>query len=154
LINLPIYLTFFIYRSAILNLGYEVSLSHTAPNTLKTTAPNNVLWDILKTWRLKENKKDMKQGTAGYNILQQPVCNPNISFELHPDANPSSRANNFLRYQVNPTKNWGPGVRNAFKGQATAESKRAMNQGKRKSSRNLTKDSEDLSPDYKVHKTS
>ena len=33
-----------LFRSALLNAGYEVSLSHAAPNSVKTDAPNEVLW--------------------------------------------------------------------------------------------------------------
>ena len=37
-------------RSAILEQGYRVSISHTSANAVKTDAPNAVLWDIMRCW--------------------------------------------------------------------------------------------------------
>ena len=34
----------FVLRSAVLNAGYEVSLSHAAKNSLKTNAPVDFIW--------------------------------------------------------------------------------------------------------------
>lgn len=39
-----------VFRSAILNANYQVSYSHCSKNSLKTNAPNEVIWDILKRW--------------------------------------------------------------------------------------------------------
>ncbi|OXA50116.1 probable tRNA (guanine(26)-N(2))-dimethyltransferase isoform X2 [Folsomia candida] len=122
-------------RSAILNLGYQVSLSHIAPNTIKTTCPNSIIWDIMRKWKLQNpSPQPLKEG-AGFNIMQKESETPNISFDLHPDANPASKENNLMRYQNNPTRNWGPGVRNAFKGQQKSEDKRIANQGKKRHQR-------------------
>lgn len=38
------------YRSAILNAGYKVSMSHTSPTSIKTNAPLEVIWDIMRVW--------------------------------------------------------------------------------------------------------
>ena len=38
------------YRSAILNQGYRVSISHANANAIKTDAPHHVLWDIMRCW--------------------------------------------------------------------------------------------------------
>ena len=45
--NTPSMLTF---RSALLNAGYEVSYSHANKNSIKTNAPNEVIWDIVRAW--------------------------------------------------------------------------------------------------------
>ncbi|GBM11242.1 hypothetical protein AVEN_5979-1, partial [Araneus ventricosus] len=37
-------------KSAVLNAGYQVSLSHTSPTSLKTDAPPEVIWDIMRAW--------------------------------------------------------------------------------------------------------
>ena len=37
-------------RSAILDQGYRVSLSHANPNAIKTDAPQEVFWDIMRCW--------------------------------------------------------------------------------------------------------
>ena len=122
------------YRSAIMNLGYEVSLSHVAPNTMKTSAPNKVIWDILRQWHKQINGTQMKPGTPGFNILSKSIETANIDLQIRNDANPLSREQKFLRYQVNPTRNWGPGVRDSVNSSAVLE-KRLKNQGRRKRDR-------------------
>jgi hypothetical protein len=37
----------YIFRSAILNAGYRVSLSHAAKNSIKTDAPHSLIWVCL-----------------------------------------------------------------------------------------------------------
>lgn len=39
-----------VFRSAILNAGYKVSYSHANKNSIKTDAPNSVIWDIVRAW--------------------------------------------------------------------------------------------------------
>lgn len=59
-------------RSAILSLGYRVSRSHCKPGSIKTNAPFNVLWEIVREFmRTKYPIKDgaVKKGTPGWNIL-------------------------------------------------------------------------------------
>lgn len=147
-------------RSAILNLGYQVSLSHVMPNSIKTNCPNNILWDIFRLWKLKNPGPPLIPG-PGYNIMQKEVETKNISFDLHPDATPVSKENNLVRYQINPTKNWGPGCRGsaAFGGQLKTEEIRKANQGKRSHPKkeelnpNKTEEAESSpSPDVKTFK--
>ena len=40
----------FCCRSAIMDRGYKVSLSHANANAVKTDAPHNVVWDIMRNW--------------------------------------------------------------------------------------------------------
>ena len=39
-----------IHSSGILNKGYKVSASHAAANVIKTDAPMNLIWDIMRSW--------------------------------------------------------------------------------------------------------
>ena len=39
-----------VYRSAILDKGYRVSISHAHANAVKTDAPHHVIWDIMRAW--------------------------------------------------------------------------------------------------------
>jgi tRNA (guanine26-N2/guanine27-N2)-dimethyltransferase len=39
-----------VFRSAILNAGYQVSYSHCSKNSIKTNAPTKFIWDLLKRW--------------------------------------------------------------------------------------------------------
>ncbi|CAG7815273.1 unnamed protein product, partial [Allacma fusca] len=114
------------FRSAILNLGYKVSSSHTGPGTFKTNAPNEVIWQIFWSWHQQGHGSQLKSGTPGLNVLNYFAKNEppvKVSFEKHPDANPASRQMGALRYQINPTKNWGPGVRNAFDANEVSQAK-------------------------------
>ncbi len=44
-------LIFFLWcRSALLHAGYRVSLSHACKNAVKTDAPAEVLWDVIRCW--------------------------------------------------------------------------------------------------------
>ena len=126
------------FRSALLNAGYKVSLSHANRLAIKTDAPNAFVWDMLRAWAKQfekelPKKRELEEGSVAKNILSQPQTRE-VSFELHPDANPASRTEQLKRFQVNPERNWGPKTR------ATASSfddprKRVENQGKKKKMR-------------------
>lgn len=39
-----------IFRSAVINAGYRISGTHVCPLGLKTDAPMDVIWDIMRCW--------------------------------------------------------------------------------------------------------
>lgn len=39
-----------IFRSAVINAGYRISGTHVNPLGLKTDAPMDVIWDIMRCW--------------------------------------------------------------------------------------------------------
>jgi len=130
-------------RSAIMNLGYEVSLTHAGPNTIKTNIPNNLLWDILRAWRLETNPNPIKQDTVGYRIMSHESTIKTVDFTIRADATPPSQHLHLLRYQNNPERFWGPGCRDNFKSHADgAPTKRELNQGKNKNKSKNTKKSD------------
>ncbi|XP_064649404.1 tRNA (guanine(26)-N(2))-dimethyltransferase-like [Lineus longissimus] len=95
-------------RSAILNLGHKVSFSHAAKNSIKTTAPVGVIWDIMRHW-IKEHpvsKKRLVTGSVVKNILDKEITSK-VCFELRDDANPESRKRGLQRWKDMP-ENWGP----------------------------------------------
>ncbi|KAG2180271.1 hypothetical protein INT43_004060 [Umbelopsis isabellina] len=99
-------------RSAILNAGYKVSSTHCAPEGIKTDAPAHVMWDIMKGW-VKNNPVTMKnigENSPARKILEAPA-KFEADFTRHEDAIPPSRNVRLVRYQVNPTPNWGPKAR-------------------------------------------
>lgn len=101
------------FRSALLFAGYEVSYSHACKSSIKTNAPNRVIWDILRCWAKIHpvNEKRIIDGTPLKKILS---VGCDVSYELnetHPEANPYSRRNLLTRFQINPTAHWGPGTR-------------------------------------------
>ena len=45
-----------VFRSALLNAGYKVTFSHANKVSIKTDAPNEVIWDIVRAWeKVKSN---------------------------------------------------------------------------------------------------
>lgn len=99
------------YTSALLNLGYQVSETHQKRSCLKTDAGHDVLWDILRAWmELKGEGGGVKEGSPGYKILSKPRILDNVSFEDHEQAVAMEqiRKSKLVRFQMNPTENWGP----------------------------------------------
>jgi len=101
------------FRSAVLNAGYRVSLSHCYKHSLKTDAPQALLWDILLTIARKQlaNKTwphSMPEKPAPIDHLLSREIATSVSLEPHPDANPESRKQKLVRFQANPEKHWGP----------------------------------------------
>uniref|UniRef100_A0A8C2W069 tRNA (guanine(26)-N(2))-dimethyltransferase n=1 Tax=Chinchilla lanigera TaxID=34839 RepID=A0A8C2W069_CHILA len=116
-------------RSALLHAGFRVSLSHACRNAVKTDAPAEALWDIMRCWE-KEcpvKRERLSETSPAFRILgAEPRLQAN--FTIREDANPSSRQRGLKRFQVNPEANWGPRPRNAGK----AEERRRLRQNKRK----------------------
>uniref|UniRef100_UPI00358FD9B3 tRNA (guanine(26)-N(2))-dimethyltransferase-like isoform X2 n=1 Tax=Myxine glutinosa TaxID=7769 RepID=UPI00358FD9B3 len=99
-------------RSAILNAGYDVSLSHACKNAIKTNAPAAVLWDIMRCWeKLHPAKVErlVESSPAFHVLMKQSQLEAN--FVVRADANPPSRQKGLKRFQENPLPNWGPKTR-------------------------------------------
>lgn len=64
-----------IFRSALLNAGYNVSYSHACKTSIKTDAPNEVIWDIVRAWEknnpIKRNK--LSNDSPAIKILDTPI---------------------------------------------------------------------------------
>ncbi|KAI8926939.1 N2,N2-dimethylguanosine tRNA methyltransferase-domain-containing protein [Entophlyctis helioformis] len=98
--------------SAILHAGFAVSESHAAQGSIKTTAPPEVVWDIMRCW-CKTNPptdKNLQPNSPARRLL---ATEPKIvaDFSTHPNSKTTSRKFNLVRYQENPTANWGPKAR-------------------------------------------
>lgn len=62
-----------LFRSALLNLGYHVRSHHAKPGSIRTDAPWNVIWEVMREWvRQKSPIKEgsLKKGTAGWHIMK------------------------------------------------------------------------------------
>lgn len=120
-------------KSALLNAGYRVSLSHANPASIKTNAPIKVLWDVIRCW-VRLHPVSMKRMTDG-SVAAAILCRPPTllaDFTEHHKARPNSRVRGLLRFQQNPQRNWGPGMRGrANYSQDETEEKRRSNQNKR-----------------------
>uniref|UniRef100_A0A672TAQ5 tRNA (guanine(26)-N(2))-dimethyltransferase n=1 Tax=Sinocyclocheilus grahami TaxID=75366 RepID=A0A672TAQ5_SINGR len=123
------------FRSALLHAGYRVSLSHACKNAVKTDAPAEVLWNIIRCWE-KSNpvkRERLSETSPAHRILsKEPTLQ--ACFEIREDANPQSRKRHLTRFQENPQANWGPKARAKAGGGISSEleDKRKQFQGKRK----------------------
>ena len=120
------------FRSALLNAGYRVSLSHANKHALKTDAPNEFIWDMMRAWEKVNpvNKANLTEDSIPLKLLASPQTRE-VSFELHPEANPASRMQQLKRFQINPERNWGPKSK-ASAGNFKDDQKRIKNQGKKR----------------------
>lgn len=124
-------------RGALRHLGYRVTRSHTKGGSIKTDAPWDVIWEIMREWaRQKCPPKEgaIKKNTAGWYIMgldKQESSNQESNPENATsgiDANKKDTSTEkkkievvfdeklgmekdtkkIVRYQVNPRENWGP----------------------------------------------
>lgn len=120
------------FRGALKGLGYSVSRSHCKPTSIKTDAPWSVIWEVMRRWvenkPIKEGGIGAKQ--AGYEILRigrmEKATSEGKELELTKEeeelrklevkfdqvlGRDQDKASGIMRYQVNPTANWGPMAR-------------------------------------------
>ncbi|KAI9645217.1 RNA methyltransferase tRNA(m5U54)methyltransferase [Ciborinia camelliae] len=125
-------------RGALRHLGYRVTRSHTKGGSIKTDAPWDVIWEIMREWaRQKCPPKEgaIKKNTAGWYIMgldkkessnQESNINDETSGVDAKEKDTSSTekkkleivfdeklgvekdTKKIVRYQVNPRENWGP----------------------------------------------
>lgn len=96
-----------VYRSAICNAGYKVSQSHCIPQAIKTDAPSQVLWDILRSLHKSQGAKGAKEFSPASKILETPITT-SIDFSSNPLVETNSIRFKMIRFQMNPAPNWGP----------------------------------------------
>lgn len=97
-----------VVRSAILNAGYRCSISHCNPKAIKTDAPLDFLWDVVRTVaKNNANGSRLDYQSSGKRILEAPIKHK-IDLRINPEAQAKSKADSLLRFQCNKGKNWGP----------------------------------------------
>lgn len=61
------------FRGAIHGLGYRTTRSHTRPNSVRTDAPWDVIWDVMREWKRQkagDKQPSMPVGTPGAGIMK------------------------------------------------------------------------------------
>ena len=124
-----------VFRSAILNAGFRVSLSHANKGALKTDAPPEFLWDMIRAYE-KSNPSTPKNWTEVAKAIlgrSSPFSEIKIDFTENENAEPASKKQGLLRFQQNPP-NWGPKSKARVFADPKAQivDKRVKNQGKYK----------------------
>ncbi|KAH6830312.1 hypothetical protein C2S53_007478 [Perilla frutescens var. hirtella] len=99
-----------IFRSAVINAGYQISGSHVNPLGLKTDAPMDVIWDIMRCWVKNHPVKPQPPDQAGSVILaKEPVLQANFARAVASLS--KAQAKKVARFLPNPERHWGPKVR-------------------------------------------
>ncbi|THH17819.1 hypothetical protein EW146_g3072 [Bondarzewia mesenterica] len=98
--------------SALLHAGHQISRSHACPGSLKTTASRADLHDIFRSWvKTHPVKMEKIPEHSPSRVLLDKRAKAEADFKRHPQTvTPSSKVK-LVRYQQNPTPNWGPGTR-------------------------------------------
>ena len=98
---------FWLFKSAVMNAGYRVSGSHSNPLAIKTDAPVDVLWDILRCWVKEHPVKPQPSPTPGEAILaKEPTVTAN--WTRRTEAQSKAQKDGVARFPQNPTADWGP----------------------------------------------
>jgi tRNA (guanine26-N2/guanine27-N2)-dimethyltransferase len=116
------------FRGALRHLGYHVTRSHCKPGSIKTNAPWEVVWEVMREWATQKHPiRDgaIRENTAGYRIMgldkakkagdangepagedvqaETPKLKVVFDEKLGKDLK-----RDIVRYQLNPRENWGP----------------------------------------------
>ncbi|KAI4375173.1 hypothetical protein MLD38_013077 [Melastoma candidum] len=99
-----------IFRSAVINAGYRISGSHVNPLGLKTDAPMNVIWDIMRYWVKNHAVKSQPADQPGSVILaREPTLQANFARAVASLS--KAQAKKVARFLPNPERHWGPKLR-------------------------------------------
>ncbi|GAB4826487.1 hypothetical protein Ancab_033382 [Ancistrocladus abbreviatus] len=115
------------FRSAVLNAGYRISGTHVNPLGMKSDAPMNVIWDIMRCWvRASPPNRFLVQSqpfaVKNHPVKAQPLDQPGsliLSKEPELQANftravaslSKAQAKKVARFLPNPERHWGPKLR-------------------------------------------
>ncbi|XP_053990664.1 tRNA (guanine(26)-N(2))-dimethyltransferase-like isoform X1 [Hylaeus volcanicus] len=88
------------FKSTIRHLGYNVSHFHRCPQSIKTNAPNTVIFDIIRQWALDypPKKKD-------HSFLKKKITTEDVKLKLSSSSTEPIRV---PRWLPNPESHWGP----------------------------------------------
>ncbi|KAL4859544.1 putative tRNA (guanine(26)-N(2))-dimethyltransferase 2 [Chlorella vulgaris] len=96
-----------VFRSALVNAGYRVSGTHANPLGIKTDAPWDVVWDVMRCWVRDHPGKAPAAGSSAEKILSR---EPQLKadFSRAQQAMSQARSKGVARFLPNPEANWGP----------------------------------------------
>ncbi|XP_076941810.1 tRNA (guanine(26)-N(2))-dimethyltransferase 2-like [Bidens hawaiensis] len=99
-----------IFRSAVINAGYRISGTHVNPLGLKSDAPMDVIWDIMRCWVKNHPVKEQSADQSGSVILaKEPVLQANFAQAVASLSKAQSKK--VARFLPNPERHWGPKLR-------------------------------------------
>jgi tRNA (guanine26-N2/guanine27-N2)-dimethyltransferase len=99
-----------LFRSAVINAKYRVSGSHVNPLGIKTDAPMEIIWDIMRCWVKNHPIKPQSPEHPGSVILSKEPSHQ-ADFSRHVGSLSKAQAKKVARFLPNPEKHWGPKIR-------------------------------------------
>ncbi|XP_048601998.1 probable tRNA (guanine(26)-N(2))-dimethyltransferase 2 [Brassica napus] len=99
-----------IFRSAVINANYRISGTHVNPLGMKTDAPMEVIWDIMRCWVKNHPIKAQAPELPGSVILSKEPSHQ-VDFSRHVGSLSKAQAKKVARFLPNPEKHWGPKLR-------------------------------------------
>eukprot|EP00931_Biecheleriopsis_adriatica_P047303 TRINITY_DN27251_c0_g1_i1.p1 TRINITY_DN27251_c0_g1~~TRINITY_DN27251_c0_g1_i1.p1 ORF type:complete len:561 (+),score=144.57 TRINITY_DN27251_c0_g1_i1:77-1759(+) len=90
------------FRGTLVSLGYRVSHFHREPEAVKTDAPNDVVFDLMRLWAEEHPPKNC---TLPEILKKELTLTRPIEWRTEEEASRGSKVAKFL---PNPEKNWGP----------------------------------------------
>ncbi|CAL9197885.1 unnamed protein product [Musa hybrid cultivar] len=100
-----------LFRSAVLNAGYRISGSHVNPLGLKTDAPMDVVWDIMRCWVVKNHPIKAQQADKSGTVILSKEPKLQANFARAAASLSKAKVKKEVRYLPNPERHWGPKVR-------------------------------------------
>ncbi|KAI0670302.1 N2,N2-dimethylguanosine tRNA methyltransferase [Trametes maxima] len=98
--------------SALLHAGHKISRSHACAGSLKTSATYTDIHDIFRSWvKTHPVRMDKVSENSPTRQLLNKEAKTEANFKRHPDSVTASSKVKLVRYQQNPTPNWGPGAK-------------------------------------------
>ncbi|KAJ4973032.1 hypothetical protein NE237_006206 [Protea cynaroides] len=98
------------FRSAVINAGYRISGTHVNPLGLKSDAPMDVIWDIMRCWIKIHPVKAQSPDQSGSVILaKEPTLQANFARAVASLS--KAQAKKVARFLPNPERHWGPKLR-------------------------------------------
>ena len=89
-------------------LGYETSLTHCSPGRLKTNAPPEVIWDIIRTWYFNEGKT-LPDDDPKIRAILEAKNSTEIKLEIDENVKKQLKIDKKrCKFLGNPSKNFGP----------------------------------------------
>ncbi|KAI1265634.1 N2,N2-dimethylguanosine tRNA methyltransferase [Xylariaceae sp. FL1019] len=110
------------FRGALRHLGYRVTRSHCKAGSMKTNAPWSIVWHVMREWGRQKHPvhtAKIAEGSPTYKLLRlgdnsntmrdDEVDKLEVVFDQ--ELGRDNGKPGLIRYQTNPTENWGPQTR-------------------------------------------
>lgn len=128
------------FRGALIGLGYHVTKSHCRAGSLKTNAPWDQIWKVMRAWEKMYPAKEgsVTPGMAGYKILHPGEEGEEDFGDVKFDealGRDKEKGKGDVLYQQNPGAYWGPMAKASKKGLTAEELSKLGNAEKDKRKR-------------------